>query len=327
MDRITLKKLFDTSLYLNIIEIKNHEEIIKRQEFEEFEKKKEKDGLSTQSKNLLSYFSPETQKRLERDFHLDDKAIKTEIEQAEIDDPDYVYFDPKGVGIYLELWVCVNIPCPGCGKKLYKYANPNMPVVDVRCINPSHDNTMGPIYYQIKATEKDKFYLGYRYFSHDENYISTGSKKYGGICHEIRADDVISRDILIGYICIEYILINNDIISIDMNKSFVLIPNLHFIPDVHQIDLTYYKYIRIEPSPIVSFETSYANNMIFKKMFSELYKPFGVISLNTYYDAKKTYNKEPPAKLMLSPTKKMQYKYLIMKKKYLDLKNKIENST
>jgi hypothetical protein len=326
MDRITLKNLFDTSLYLDIIEIKNHEEIIKRKELEkieEFKKSKEKDGLSTQSKNLLSYFSPETQERLARDFHLDDKAINKYLDKAEIDDPDYVHFDPKGVGIYLELWVCVNIPCPGCGKKLYKYANPNMPVVDVRCINIFH-NKMGPIYYQIKATEKDKFYLEYRYFSYDKNYISTGSIKYGGICHEIRADDVISRDILIGYICIEYISIKNDKIIIDMNKSFVLIPNLDFIADVHQKDLTYYKYIRTEPSPIVSFESSYNNKMVIKKKFSELYEHFGIISLNTYYDAEKTYDKEPPAKLTLS---EMQYKYLIMKKKYLDLKNKIENNT
>ena len=37
-----------------------------------------------------------------------------------IDDPNYIYYNASGVGTYLELWVCVNILCPGCGNKLYK---------------------------------------------------------------------------------------------------------------------------------------------------------------------------------------------------------------
>jgi hypothetical protein len=324
MDRITLKKLFDTSLYLDIteIDVRRSERLLGMEKINYSDNIKE---LSPQSKNLLSYFSPNTQKRLARDFYLDDEAINKYLGKAEIDDPDYVHFDPKGVGIYLELWVCVNIPCPGCGSKLYKYANPNMPVVDVRCINIFHNNNMGPIYYQIKATEKDKIYLGHRYFSYDENYISTGSIKYGRICHEIRADDVVSKDILIGYICIEYRYISDNNIIIDMNKSFVLKPNLHFRPKLSQIYLTYYNYKRFNPPPIVSFKTSFDNKMVVKKKFKELYSPFGIISLNNYYDAHKTYDEEPPKKLILSPNQ-MQYKYLIMKKKYLDLKKKIENS-
>ena len=322
MNRITLKKLFDTSLYLDIIEIdaRRSERLLGIDKINYNEDIKE---LSPQSKDLLSYFSPNTQKRLARDFYLDDIAINKYLGKAEIDDPVYIYFDPKGVGIYLELWVCVNISCPGCGNKLYKYANPNMPVVDVICVNPFHNNKMGPIYYQIKATEKDKTYLGYKYFSYDENYVSTGSIRYGRICHEIKADDIQSRDILIGYICIEYKYINDNTINIDMDKSFILKPNCQFRPNIFQKELTYYKYIRIVPSPIVSFKDSFDNNMVIKKKFKELYAPFGIISLNNYYDANKIYDDEPPAKLMFGT---MQYKYLIMKKKYLDLKKKIEYS-
>jgi hypothetical protein len=241
---------------------------------------------------------------------LDELAMNKYLDKLELDDPNYIYFNASGVGTYLELWVCVNIPCPGCGHKLYKYANPNMPVVDVKCINLTHNEMLGPIYYQIKATQKSATYLGYKYFSFDENYVSAGSINYGYNCHVVRADDFTSRDILIGYICIEYIYTDPTFnrIIIDMNSSFVLIPDLQFQPNINQTDWTYYHYIRTTPSPIIGF-----NTMVRKFRFSQLYQTFGVISLSNYYNARKVYTEEPPLF-------NMQTKYLIMKKKYLDLK-------
>lgn len=306
MNKHILRHLFNNSLYLDVIQIN----VRRSERISNIEKKDY--NLSPQSRELLSYFSPETQKRLARDFYLDELAINKYLEKQEIDDPNYIYFNASGVGTYLELWVCVNILCPGCGHKLYKYANPNMPVVDVRCINTGHVN--GPIYYQIKATQQGAVHAGYKYFSYDDNYVSAGSINYGYNCHIIRADDYNSRDILVGYICIEYNYTDptfNKII-IDMNSSFILIPNLQFQPNIYQKDSTYYQYLRTTPSAIIGFN----NIMVNKYRFSELYQPFGIILLSNYYDVVKVYNEEPPLF-------NMQYKYLIMKKKYLDLKNKI----
>lgn len=309
MDRITLKNLFDTSLLLEVVEI----DVKRSERLSAMKKIDNEDSLSPQSQSLLSYFSPDTQKRLARDFHLDEIAINEKLKVLEVDDPNYVNYNASGVGTYLELWTCVNIVCPGCGGKLYKYANPNMPVIDVKCINPEHK--LGPVYYQIKATEKGKVFNNYKYFSYEEEYVSTGSIKYGYNCHEIKANDYLSRDILIGYICIEYKyadpLLNS--IMIDMNTSFLLIPNLEFKPTSIQNDLTYYKYIRRGDSPIVTFDPI----MINKIQFNKLYNPFGTISLYNYYDCVKEYKGEPPAKL------KFQYKYLVMKKKYLNLKKQL----
>ncbi len=309
MNKDILRYLFNKSLYLDVVQI----DVRRSDRISNIEKIDY--NLSPQSQNLLSYFSPETQKRLARDFYIDELAINKYLKKQELDDPNYIYFNPSGVGTYLELWVCVNIPCPGCGHKLYKYANPNMPVVDVRCINITHDLSMGPIYYQIKATQKGAVHAGYKYFSYDDNYVSAGSINYGYNCHIVRADDYSSRDILIGYICVEYIYTDPTFnrIIIDMNSSFVLIPNLQFQPNIEQNDWTYYHYIRTTPSPIITFN----NNMVRIFKFSELFANFGVIQLSNYYDARKVYNEEPPT----GPS--FQYKYLIMKKKYLDLKKLI----
>ena len=310
MNKDTLRNLFTTSLYLDVIQL----EVRRSERLEHMEKVDYK--LSPQSQMLLELFSPETQKRLARDFYFDDIKINEKLLKDEIEDPTYIYFDNKGVGLYLELWVCVNIPCPGCGDKLYKYANPNMPVVDVKCINPSHDNHMGPIYYQIKATEQGTEYAGFKYFSYDEEYICVGSINYGYNCHVIKATNLEDRDLLVGYICIEYKYHDFNSIIIDMNKSFVLIPNLDFNPHPSQMDWNYYDYILTRPISVIKFN----NNMIKKFRFSDLYKPLSIIKLNHYYDVVKVYNEQPPP---LDLNMDVQLKYLIMKTKYLNLKKQI----
>lgn len=309
MDKNTLRQLFNNSLYLKVIETE-----VRRSS--RIQHSMPMHGtLSPNSQLLLSLFTPETQKRLARDFYLDDIEINKKLLKDEIEDPTYIYFNNSGVGLYLELWVCVNIKCPGCGDTLYKYANPNMPAVDVRCINPSHNNTLGPLYYQIKATQKGVTYAGLKYFSYDEEYICVGSYKYGHNCHEIKADNIIDRDLLIGYICIEYIYKDMNNINIDMNKSFILIPNLQFVPaNTLQMEWTYYHYEKIVPVPVIKFNT----NMINKYRFSDLYKPFGVIKLSNQYDAVKIY--EDDSLPMELDFKSSKYKYLIMKMKYLNLK-------
>jgi hypothetical protein len=307
-----LYNLFETALYLNIVQIpisveppvplsRRSKRIAQMQQ----DPAAKKFALSPYSENLLSFFSPDTQKRLRRDFYEDDQEINKIIERNTIDDPLFIFFDNSGVGIYLELWVCVNIPCPGCNHKLYKYANPGMPVVDVRCINTDHN--IGPKYYQIKATQQGKTYRGRQYFSLQEEYICVGSDRFGYNCHVVRADEpIINRQILIGYICIEYNYNDDNHIIIDMTKSFLLIPNLQFVP--HN-EWTYYHYESTNPIPIIKFNQSMMNVI----KFSDKYSPFGIISLSNNYDARKVPTSDAP----LPPA---FMKYLIMKKKYLDLK-------
>jgi hypothetical protein len=317
----TLRKLFNEALFLDIIPIEEPSPL-RRSNRTHLSKKQftteDKDFglLSPNSIELLSYFSPETQRNLARDFLNDDRMIQAQIGILELDDPNYVQFNNNSkVGIYLELWACVNIRCPGCGHKLYKYANNNMPAIDVRCINPLHTTEHGPLFYQIKATEKGKVFRGFKYFSFTENYICTGSVRFGEPCHVIRANDKINRDILIGYICIEYTYINDNNIRIDANTSFVAIPNLNFEPTPKQLELCYYNYRQTEPIPVIQI-----NELMIRKIkFNELGQSFDSnVNLSIEYDAQKIRTEEPPP----SPFD-MKLKYLIMKTKYLNLKKLI----
>ncbi len=268
--------------------------------------------LSPGSEQLLELFSPETQTKLRKDFIKDDKYIENILGRIELDDPNYVHFNsnPK-IGTDLELWVCVNIKCPGCGDKLYKYFSTSMPAVDVRCNNPKHNLKYGPKYYQIKATELGKTYNGLKYFSLDDkdsrlNYICTGSYRFGYNCHIITSDSK-DKDILIGYICLAYNKSASDEnIILDNANSFILKPNLSFIPKTDEQKLwTYYSYLD-KAKPRITFH---------REMFEIIRLPSVSISLNTIYDADKLQTEEPPANPIF-------IKYLIMKMKYLNLKKK-----
>ncbi len=189
-----------------------------------------------------------------------------------------------------------------------------MPAVDVRCINQNHTISNGPKYYQIKTTEKNKYHNGYKYFSLAERYICTGSLRFGYNCHVMTYDDEY-KDILIGYICLEYIYINQDTIRVDSTTSFILIPNLLYQPtNIEEASATYYSYIT-NPlvKPIITFNSLMCNILKFNNDFD--------ISLNLNFDAKKIKirNEEPPGTL------DFKSKYLIMKMKYLNLKNKLNN--
>jgi len=275
--------------------------------------KKHKPGASASvstpmSLALLNMVTPgPSRERLRRDLQRDDEAVAQIEELQEIDDPLYKFFNSNsGIGLYLELWVCVNIPCPGCGGKLYKYNNPNMPVVDVRCINPSH--TIGPLYYQIKATERDVMHNNLFYFSLTENYICVGSRRYGEKCHQIKGT---SRDkrILIGYICIEYNKKDDSNIMIINNKSFILVPDL-----TNTKDSNYYTYNK-EPRSDKIERISFDPDMMIKPITFQDRLPTidKNVSLNLTYE-----NIDMPL------TDRALIKYLIMKMKYLNLKKNIK---
>ena len=268
--------------------------------------------FSPASQRLLASFSPATREQLEADFIADDIKIAKITENVELDDPNYVNFttNPK-IGTDLELWVCVNIPCPGCDAKLYKYSSPGMPAIDVRCNNPGHTLKDGPKYYQIKATESGKTWNGFKYFSLQDNYICTGSYRFGFNCHVMTSTDK-DKDILIGYICLAYTrsATSGEHIILHESESFILKPNLLFQPTTDaQKEWTYYSYLDIE-NPRITFHID---------MFEVIRLQANVnrnINTNTVYDAEKIRFNEPP------PALEFKMKYLIMKMKYLNLKKK-----
>lgn len=306
----------------NLFETQPKKEIIitgekRRSDRLQTEKVKSMDySLSPMAHNILEYLTPTSKKRMIYDMQFDDINLEKKILLEEDKDPLYTYFENNEVGIFMELWLCSNLLCPGCKiGKLLKYLNPNMPVVDVMCSNDNHTIEYGPKYYQIKTTEKDASFGGYKYFSLKDKYIHTGSKKYGSLSHQIKLGDGINKKkILIGYICVEYVrnVQNNRFISIDLNTSFILIPKLELTPtSLIKSDLEYYKYFDSD-IPIITFNESlfqiytfkiYDNNDLFKN-----------INIDLIFDM--TVFKPERVKQKL-----FEHKYLKYKKKYLDLKN------
>lgn len=317
-DKEILRNLFNSALYLEIFvapEVRrnpprNARGIINNDD--EPSAKRVFDVLSPQSVKILASFSPETQMKLATDFIRDERNIQRQIGILDLDDPNYVNYNSSQVGTDLEYWVCVNMTCPGCNGKLYKYANPNMPAVDVICINPNHTLNNGPKFYQIKTTEAGTVHKGLLYFSLEDEYICVGSPNFGYNCHVMTFDDEY-KDILVGYICLAY-RYNNDKtrIRLDITKSFILIPNLLFEPkNDEERTSTYYNYIQLGPTPVIKFNT----NMI---KVIRLSTPSD-IPLNIKYDANKL-------EIELPKLLDIQSKYLIMKMKYLNLKKLIASS-
>jgi hypothetical protein len=330
-----LRELFTTSLRLDITTAETptrfsprNKEQQDQQELELQTIKKER-SLSPQSEMILSALSPISQIRLARDLYLDDTYNKNKELLKDLDDPDYIYFNPSENGIYLEYWVCYNIPCPICNSKLYKYGNPNMPAIDVVCIN-NHKET-GVNYFQIKTTISDKYYENYKYFSYKDNYVCVGSKRFGFNCHVIKANTSENRDLLVGYICIEYKIMPSSNIKIELGTSFLLLPNINFKPArPEENDLTFYTYLDdpvftkkniIKPTipsmvTKINFLNKYNDNPKIKQLISK------EIKINIKYDTKNTYNGEPAPKKL-----RLKEKYFIMKMKYLNLKKQFEKTT
>lgn len=259
---------------------------------------------------LLNMVTPgPSRERLRQDLKKDNDAIRRIEELQDIDDPLYTFFNSNsGIGLYLELWVCANITCPGCGEdhQLYKYNKKTMPVIDVRCINPEH--RIGPKYYQIKATEKGVRHNGLLYFTLEENYICVGSRRYGERCHLINGSSR-RKKLLIGYICIEYKKKDDNNIIIDKNTSFILVPDLTNIMDANYYN---YKESRTDKIERITFNT---DMMIKPLTFQDRFPTLdNNVSLNITYEM-----------IPIDIQRGGSYiKYLIMKMKYLNLKKNIK---
>ncbi len=293
--------------------------------------------LSPDSKTIVLAESVSNRQSLINDIMKDNIKIDSIIKKLDSMDDDYSYTLASEVGNFMELWICANMKCPGCKKgKLFKYISSNMPVIDIRCDNPEHNLLHhGPLFYQVKATEKNTNFLGTKYFTrqpikdYPSGYIKVGSKKLGQFSHSVSTvESIENKYIVIGYICITYTYsTNRRLINIDLNDSFVVIPNLAFQARTRTNDY-YYKYIPNSLNlSMISFnpDTNIVNVLSFNDLASKDGYSLGLFK-NINLDKKYTtrpYIKPTSAtrKLDLSQeTMNYQAKYLYYKNKYIKLK-------
>ncbi len=327
----------DMSVYMDIDSLLSEEQTMKKQkiltpssELIGF------DGLSPLSKKIVLAESVSRRQGLIYAILADDKKIDAITRKLDTMDDDYSFILPSEVGNYMELWICANLRCPGCRVgKLFKYISSNMPVIDVRCVNPEHNLLQhGPIFFQIKSTEKHSHLFGRKYFTrvpikdYPSGYIKVGSKRFGIYSHSITpVDSVDDKYISIGYICITYkYLTNRRFVSIDLHNSFVVLPNLAFHSRTRS-NSYYYQYIpNLLNIPIISFNPD--RHIVAVLTFAELAIRDGYllglfrnINLDKKYITTPYYKPTPATReLNLYEPTDYESKYLYYKNKYLKLK-------
>ena len=265
-----------------------------------------------------------------------DLNFQRDLEEKLVDDPPYIQpISASDLGVYIEYYICKHFGCPICGEKLYKYINPNHPVIDIVCTSLNNH----PIkFFQVKTTQEGSIIPGEpraseKYFdikfnnNYIDSYIHVGSYNYGKIIHEIKPSDSTDlRRMLIGYICIEYTKNEADgSFTILGNNSYCIYPNA----TITTLGEYYYKYIRIQSknkSAIITFDKK---NMTIIKI-KDVYKWQNsnlVIKIQEQFQykindsTKITYSTIQMVPLSVATNNKYLQKYYKYKKKYLLLKN------
>jgi hypothetical protein len=256
--------------------------------------------MSPFSKRIYDSLTTEEKPRFKRDLYLDNVKISI-IENKFLDEiynPDYKLYD------YLEYFISYFFRCPVCrNKTLRKYANISMPIIDIVCINNDHPENKTR-YFQIKTTN-GALHFGEPYFSKSERFINIGSYKYGYNVHNItNTTEEQYRNMLIGYICIEYIYNEmSENITINYNNSFYLIPEL--------LDIPFYNYIT-------------RNKISFIGEPKDIRDIYDNITIPKYYFFTPKIKPNPlnlPSKQLLFDENKYYKLYIKYKIKYLRLKN------
>jgi hypothetical protein len=186
--------------------------------------------------SILNASTPYTRARLEEDFRNDDRDLAL----RELKDTDYMDYETEK-GKFIEIWIADNMRCPVCYMRtLRRYVSDTMPVIDVVCINRNHNN--GVRFFQIKTSNGMPF-MGTKYFSKTTRHIFVGSKRYGEPVHSLDG----SSNLVIGYICIKYDIID-DIIRINNNTSFII------LPIIGRCMNSYYRYVATtKGKPIIEY--------------------------------------------------------------------------
>jgi hypothetical protein len=181
--------------------------------------------LTPLSLSIYESVSPASKPYILMDMLSDNNLIDT-IENKMFDlDPDYQEkMENNGLGFFMEEYISVYGFCPVCNQPtLKKYAQPNIPVVDLVCVNSDYHLQKNECFlYQVKIS------LSNTYFNLNQQKISVGSKKYGEFAHLHKGSENLDKKIVVpGYICIK--LINypseSQTYVVDHRNSFVLIPD------------------------------------------------------------------------------------------------------
>lgn len=246
------------------------------------------------------------------DLSKDDIELNKNQIINELKDLDYKErMENNKLGFYMEKYVSVNFKCPICNEySLKQYANPNIPVVDLLCINKQHYNSNFSNLFQVKIS------TGFSsYFSH--NFINVGSKKYGFNCHHIKGND--SNDVkklLINYICINLNYDQNkNIYDINKKNSFILIPDPNNTTDQY-----YYSY---NGNTIFWNKSMFINSYNFNNIDLPIINPNDIYIEKIIYNPFQYYN---VAKSLFNfQNAGYYYKYLKYKNKYNKLKKSLSN--
>ena len=272
---------------------------------------------------ILQNVTPRSKENLEEMFAKDDedtiKLYADFVREAENEyDPDYKPPPLESeIGVFLELYLCSMVKCPICDKKLYKYALPYQPVVDLYC-NSKHDINLFQVKSRNVASQS-------KYFDISNRKIQVGSYKYGEMVHRIKPSDILQntdeyiRKSLIGYICIEYELdLGNYRIKVSKDTSYIIIPRLDGVLDT--INDYYYDYIHIKPPSSHNIIIFNPNNMYIGN-FNQIYTNYfnDTIYLGQQYDLGKA---TTPFILSSNIVARLFHnKYMKYKNKYLELRS------
>lgn len=193
--------------------------------------------LTPISKKIYDIATPRSKPIVLQQLALNDAVIKGYENKENTDDPDYQEkLENNGLGFFMENIVSVYGRCPVCGESmLKKYAESNIPIVDLVCVNDKFHLKTGKCFlYQLKIS------LTNDYFSLPDGKIAVGSRIYGEPTHQVSGTADIHRKIVVpGYICIKLRTKDaiNQIYDIDHRNSFVVIPDY-----TSNLDEYYYEY-------------------------------------------------------------------------------------
>ena len=274
--------------------------------------------------NVYNYASPKT---FENDKNYDEGII---IKLNNTNDSEDEYRLIENYGKLIEIWIADNCRCPICKEKtLRRYSKNNFPIIDLVCINENHVDDIK--FFQVKTSEKignkSNIYRGRHYFNLDlnnnnNNTILAGSRDVGQYIHNIKPSEIFNENLrktLNGYICILYTIKyrdNNTTLKIDMNLSFIVLPNFWLPPQDIENDY-YYKYVvPNSDDKEIKFNTN-TNNII--NLYGESKNNINSINHNLFSDDSDTLPINEPNALIDTP---------IINTNYDDHKNKwiiIEN--
>lgn len=185
--------------------------------------------LTPMSKSIYDAVSPASKPYILMDLISDNAEIDA-IENKMFDlDPDYQEkMENQGLGFFMEEYLCVHGFCPVCNQQtLKKYQQPNIPVVDLVCVNTEYHLQKNECFlFQVKISLSNTS----TYFSLKQNKIVVGSKIFGNPSHLRLGTDYLEQKLIVpGYICLK---LNNYPLElqtyvIDQRNSFVLIPKYH----------------------------------------------------------------------------------------------------